>query len=291
VSDTHDKEIDAITGTATTGHDWDGIKELNTPLPRWWLWTFYACILFALGYTVVYPAWPMISSATTGVLGYSSRAELDKDLAAAAAAQGDRIAQVAATPVADILNDEELTRFASAGGKSLFKVYCSQCHGTGATGAVGYPNLNDDEWIWGGSIEQIYQTITHGARSDLDGDTHYNIMPNFGIDGMLTTAEIETVSKEVASFSGIEGGAASEEGAQLFADNCASCHGEKGVGMPDIGGPSLVDQIWLYQGTLKAIEAQVTQPRHGVMPAWGARLGDTAVKELAVYIHGLGGGQ
>lgn len=286
-----DKDIDAVTGTSTTGHEWDGIKELNTPLPRWWLWTFYGSIVFAIGYTIAYPAWPMISSATSGVLGYSSRAELDKDLAIAAAAQGDRLAQLAATPVADIAADAELARFASAAGRSLFKVHCSQCHGTGATGGIGYPNLNDDEWIWGGTVEQIYQTIAHGARADAEAETHYNLMPNFGTDGILSTAEIETVSKQVASWSGIEGGAAGTEGAQLYADNCAACHGDDGTGLPEAGGPSLVDQIWLYQGTLAAIEAQVQQPRHGVMPAWGARLGDTAVKQLAVYVHGLGGGQ
>jgi cytochrome c oxidase cbb3-type subunit 3 len=290
MTDLH-KDIDDVTGTSTTGHEWDGIKELNTPLPRWWLWTFYACIVFAIGYSVVYPAWPLLTSATPGVAGYSSRAEYDKEIAAAALAQGDRVAQIAATPVNEIVANEDLNRFASAAGASLFKVNCSQCHGTGATGGVGYPNLNDDEWIWGGSIDQIYATITHGARSDLDADTHYNIMPNFGTDGILTPEQIDVVAKEVASFSGIEGGAASDEGKQLFADNCAACHGENGIGMPDAGGPSLADQIWLYQGTLSAIKAQVTQPRHGVMPAWGPRLGDTAVKELAVYVHGLGGGQ
>lgn len=286
-----DKEIDDVTGTVTTGHEWDGIKELNTPLPRWWLWTFYGTIAFSLGYMVVYPAWPLISSATPGVIGYSSRAELDKTMEAATLAQGDRIAQIAATPVAEILDDAELTRFASAGGKSLFKVYCSQCHGTGATGSVGYPNLNDDEWIWGGTIDQIHTTITHGARSDADPDTLFNLMPNFGADEMLSSAEIDAVAKEVASYSGIEGGVATPEGAQLFADNCAACHGETGAGMPDLGGPSLTDQIWLYQGTLDGIKAQLNQARHGVMPAWGARLGDNAVKQLAVYVHGLGGGQ
>src|SRR5690606_4139209 len=157
------KEIDEISGTETTGHEWDGIKELNTPLPRWWLWTFYGTIVFAIGYTIAYPAWPLLSSATTGLLGYSSRAQLDESLAAAQAAQGDLIAQVAATPVAEIAQNDELARFARAGGRSLFKVYCSQCHGTGATGAPGYPNLNDDEWIWGGTIEQIHATIAHGA--------------------------------------------------------------------------------------------------------------------------------
>lgn len=291
MSDTHDKEVDSVTGTATTGHEWDGIKELNTPLPRWWLWTFYGCIIFSLGYTVAFPAWPMISSATTGLLGYSSRADFDQQVAAAAAAQGDKVAQIAAMPVADILKSDDLKRFASSAGSSLFKVNCSQCHGTGAAGAPGYPNLNDDEWIWGGTIEQIHATITHGARSDLDAETQYNMMPNFGADGLLTPEEIDLVSQEVAAFSGIEGGASSDRGVQLYADNCGACHGENGVGMPEIGGPSLVDQIWLYDGTLAGIRAQVNLPRHGVMPAWGARLGDAAVKQLAVYVHGLGGGQ
>ena len=285
------KEIDDITGVETTGHEWDGIKELNNPLPRWWLWTFYGCIVFALGYSVAFPAWPLISSATTGLLGYSSRADFDTESAAAKLAQGGRTEQVSAMPVADILNDADLARFASAGGKSLFKVYCSQCHGTGATGAIGYPNLNDDEWIWGGSIDQIHATITHGSRWMTDEDTHYNIMPNFGTDAILPPAEIDAVAKQVASLSGIEGGVASPEGQQLFTDNCAACHGDTGAGNPELGGPSLTDQIWLYEGSLAAIKTQVQQPRHGVMPAWGVRLGDIAVKELAVYVHGLGGGQ
>jgi cytochrome c oxidase cbb3-type subunit 3 len=282
-------EVDAHTGQTTTGHEWDGIRELNTPLPRWWLWTFYGCIIWAIGYTIAYPAWPLISSATTGLLGYSSRADLAADLVSAKQAQGDLVAQVAATPVADILTNEDLARFARAGGKSLFKVYCSQCHGTGATGSTGYPNLNDDEWVWGGSIDQIYATISHGVRSPTDAETHYNIMPEFAT--MLTPEQIDVVAQQVASLSGIEGGVASAEGAQLFTENCIACHGETGVGMADLGGPSLNDQIWLYQGTLEALKAQIAAPRHGVMPAWTPRLGDTAVKELAVYVHGLGGGQ
>jgi cytochrome c oxidase cbb3-type subunit 3 len=286
-----DREVDDLTGTTTTGHEWDGITELNTPLPRWWLWTFYGTIVFAIGYTIAYPAWPLISSATSGVLGYSSRAELDTDLATARAAQGDVLETIAATPVADILSDDSLARFARAGGRSLFKVYCSQCHGTGAAGSPGYPNLNDDEWIWGGSIDQIHATIAHGARSPVDSDTHYNYMPNFGTDGILTPEERVIVARQVASFSGIEGGEATPEGAQLFADNCAGCHGDTGVGVADLGGPSLNDHVWLYGDTLVAIEAQINAPRHGVMPAWLGRLGDASVKELAVYVHGLGGGQ
>lgn len=286
-----DKQIDDVTGTETTGHEWDGIKELNTPLPRWWLWTFYGCIVWAIGYTIAFPAWPMIASATTGLLGYSSRADLDTELVNARTAQGDVIARVADTPVADILADEDLARFARAGGKSLFKVYCSQCHGTGAAGSAGYPNLNDDEWVWGGTIDQIHATIAHGSRSPTDADTHYNVMPSFVADGILSSAQVSTVAQQVASLADIEGGLASAEGEQLFTENCASCHGEKGEGMAEMGGPSLNDQIWLYQGTLEALKAQIAAPRHGVMPAWSGRLGDAAVKELAVYVHGLGGGQ
>jgi cytochrome c oxidase cbb3-type subunit 3 len=285
------KEIDDLSGTETTGHEWDGIKELNTPLPRWWLWTFYGTVVFALGYTIAYPAWPLISSATPGVLGFSSRANLDADLAAAKAAQGGVIEKIAATPVAEIVKDDELNRFATAGGKSLFKVYCTQCHGTGAMGGVGYPNLNDDDWLWGGSIDQIYTTLTHGVRHEADADTRFNIMPNFGADGILTTEQIDQVAKQVASLSGVEGGAASPEGQQLFLDNCAACHGDAGQGNPDLGGPALSDRVWLYTGTLEGIKAQLAKPTHGVMPAWGVRLGDVAVKELAVYVHGLGGGQ
>lgn len=285
-----DKQIDEASGVETTGHEWDGIRELNNPLPRWWLWTFYGCIAFAIGYTVVYPAWPLISSATGGVLGYSSRADLNQNLAAAKAAQGDLLAQVEARPLGEILADENLARFARAGGRSTFKVYCSQCHGSGAEGASGYPNLNDDEWIWGGSIDEIHATITHGVRS-ADPDTRFNEMPRFGADALLEPAQITTVAKYVASLSGIEGGEATPEGQQLFADNCASCHGDTGLGLKELGGPSLADPIWLYGGTLEQVEAQIKAPRHGVMPAWSARLADTTIKQLAVYVHGLGGGQ
>src|SRR5690349_5607828 len=200
-----ERERDDHTGTETTGHEWDGIKELNTPLPRWWLWTFYGTILFAIGYTIAFPAWPLISSATTGLLGYSSRAELDASMAEARATQAGNLERIAEMPVAEILGDDELARFARAGGKSAFKVYCIQCHGTAAEGAAGYPNLNDDGWLWGGTIDQIYATISHGARSTADGDTHFNLMPNFGSEQLLTSGEIRTVARQVASLSGVDG--------------------------------------------------------------------------------------
>lgn len=285
------REVDDLSGVETTGHEWDGIKELNNPLPRWWLWTFYGTVIWALAYTIAFPAWPLISSATSGVLGYSSRAEYQKEADAAVAAQASFVARVAETPLADVVADPELARFAQAGGRAAFKVNCSQCHGSGAEGAAGYPNLNDDEWIWGGTIDQIYQTIAHGVRSPTDPDTHLNTMPNFGTDGILDAEQIKSVASYVASLSGVEGGAATPEGEQLFAENCAACHGETGKGMADMGGPDLTDAIWLYQGTLDGIAAQVKRPKHGMMPAWSEKLPDATIRQLAVYVHSLGGGQ
>ena len=287
------KEIDDISGVETTGHEWDGIKELNNPLPRWWLWTFYACIVWAIGYVIAYPAVPMISGATKGLLGYSSRGEFAEKVAAAKADQAVYLNQLNTMDVADILADDELARFARAGGASAFKVNCSQCHGSGAQGAKGFPNLNDDEWIWGGTIDAIYTTIAHGVRYEPDFDTRFNEMPAFGRDGILNGEEILAVANYVASISGGEADRAIRaEGQALFTENCAACHGESGEGVADLGGPALNNAIWLYgDNSIEALTTQINTPSHGVMPAWNVKLGDTVVKQLAVYVHGLGGGQ
>lgn len=285
-----DKHIDDISGVETTGHEWDGIRELNNPLPRWWLWTFYATIVWALAYTVVYPAWPMLTSATKGIWGYSSRAELSAELAAAKTAKGDMLQKIATTPVKDILADPQLTKFATAAGAAAFKVNCVQCHGSGAAGGAGYPNLNDDDWLWGGNIEQIHQTISHGIRFQDDAETRTSEMPAFG--DILKPDEIKQVAAYVVSLTEKPHNAALvEPGKQLFADNCASCHGQDAKGNREFGAPNLADAIWLKVRGEEQIIAQIRQPKHGVMPGWNARLGDTTVKELAVYIHSLGGGE
>ncbi|HEY8595860.1 MAG TPA: cytochrome-c oxidase, cbb3-type subunit III [Devosiaceae bacterium] len=288
-----EKHIDEISGTETTGHVWDGIRELNTPLPRWWLWTFYGTIVFAIVWTVLYPSWPLINGPVKGLLGYSTRATLDQSLQTAKAAQSVYLQKVAATDVGDILKDEELMRFAQAGGQSAFKVYCTQCHGSGAAGSAGYPNLNDDEWLWGGTIDAIYTTIAHGIRYEQDPDTRVSEMPAFGADQILTSVEIRDVANYVASLSSDPSAdpQLAAAGQQIFADNCAACHGDQGQGIQDVGAPALNNAIWLYKGGVDAIVAQVTRPQHGVMPAWSAALGDTTVKELAVYVYSLGGGQ
>lgn len=281
------KEIDEISGVATTGHEWDGIKELDNPMPRWWLWTFYATIFWALVYTVAYPAWPLVSAATSGMLGWSSRADLRTQMASAEAARGDYVAAVGKASVEEILADDALRQFTTSAGAAAFKVNCVQCHGSAAAGSPGYPNLNDDEWLWGGTPEEIHTTIAHGIRFGGDDDTRLSEMPAFG--GILSREEIDGVVAHVVALS--SGGDATGPGAEIFANNCAACHGEAGKGNAEFGAPDLTDAIWLYGSGPAAIAAQVRQPRHGVMPAWQARLGETTVKELAVYVHSLGGGR
>jgi cytochrome c oxidase cbb3-type subunit 3 len=284
------EQVDEVSGVATTGHEWDGIKELNNPLPRWWVWTFYATIVWAIGYAILYPAWPLINSATSGVLGYSSRQELSRTLDEVAGEQAERIAAIVDKPLVDILADEELRRFAASAGAAAFKVNCSQCHGSGAQGSAGYPNLNDDEWLWGGDVDSIHQTIAHGIRFAGNDETRYSEMPAFG--DMLDRDQVRQVAAFVVSLSGEPSDPAlASAGQQVFTDNCAACHGENGEGSVELGAPNLADAIWLYGSSEDAIAQQVNAPKHGVMPGWAERLGDTTVKQLAVFVHSLGGGE
>jgi cytochrome c oxidase cbb3-type subunit 3 len=284
-------ERDDITGTATTGHEWDGIKELNTPLPRWWLWTFYGTIIWALVYSIAYPAWPLINSATSGLLGYSSRAEVAQDIADAAAAQSEWRDRIKTNDLNQISQDPKLFEFARAGGAAAFKVNCLQCHGSGAAGGKGYPNLNDDDWLWGGTYEEIHKTLKSGIRFGSDAETRISQMPAFG-DGMLNPDEINSTAEFVRALSGQphDAGAAAK-GEPLYAANCVACHGDRGQGLQEVGGARLNDAIWLYGGDKASIMAQIAKPRQGVMPAWGSRLDDVTLKELAIYVYSLGGGE
>jgi cytochrome c oxidase cbb3-type subunit 3 len=286
------RDVDKLSGVETTGHSWDGIRELNNPLPRWWLWTLYATIEFAVGYVIAYPALPGLTGATHGITGWSSRADLAGELAAVETARATQRDRIKAMPVEAILADQNLRQFAVSAGASLFKVNCVQCHGSGAQGGRGYPNLNDDSWLWGGTPPQILQTLTHGVRDPSDPDTRVSEMPKFGRDGILTAVQIAQVTEHVLKMSGQENDAAlADTGKQVFADNCAACHGDSAQGNAELGAPQLNDAIWLYGETRDSVMAQIQAPRHGMMPAWQARLGESAVKELAVYVHSLGGGQ
>lgn len=284
-----EKHIDEVSGVETTGHEWDGIRELNNPMPRWWVWTFYATILWAIGYAVAYPAIPMITSTTKGLLGFSSRAELQQDLDLAKAGQVKFHDMIATKTVQEIDADPALREFAVAGGASAFKVNCAPCHGSGASGGPGFPNLNDDDWLWGGDLDSIQKTIAHGIRFDADADTHVSEMPAF--KEILDATQTEQVAAYVWGLTNTPSKPElTEAGKQVFLDNCAACHGEDAKGKVDMGAPNLADAIWLKGRGEDAIVRQVNSPKHGMMPAWSARLGDATVKELTVFVHSLGGG-
>jgi cytochrome c oxidase cbb3-type subunit 3 len=287
-----DKRIDEPTNTETMGHEWDGIEELNTPLPRWWLWTFYACIAFAIGYSVVYPAIPLLHGGTSGIAGWTSRGQFAAEMKAQEAQRAPILAAIARTPIEDLAKNPDLMRQAVAGGRAAFKVNCVQCHGAGAAGGVGYPNLNDDDWLWGGSLTQIQQTLTHGIRYPGDSQTRTSLMPSFGADRILMPAQVRDAASFVRSLSGLEPAtAASRRGADIFATNCAACHGPEGKGGRQVGAPNLTDRIWLYGGSREAVVGSITNAHAGVMPAWGQRLDPVTIKMLAAYVHSLGGGE
>ncbi len=289
--ETHE-QVDAVTGVTTTGHSWDDIQELNNPLPRWWLWTFYLTIFWSVLYAVAYPAIPLVSTYTKGVLGWQSREAVEVDLAALKQQRSGMTAKLAASSLDAIKQDPDMFAFARAQGKAAFGDNCAPCHGAGGAGAKGYPNLNDDDWLWGGSLTQIEHTIRHGARSTSD-QGHSGSMPAFGRDGMLKREEISHVADYVRSLSGLppDKGADLNAGAKVYADNCAACHGDKGQGMQDLGAPNLSDKIWLFGSDKATIVEGLNNGRGGVMPTWHGRLDDTTIKALTLYVHSLGGDQ
>lgn len=285
------REIDDVTGVETTGHSWDDIKELNKPLPKWWLMTFYASIVWAIGYMIVYPAWPTLSGYTKGIWGYSQRVAVSNELQDAKAAQATFRAALEKTPLAEVKNDPDLLRFAMVGGAATFATNCAPCHGRGAQGFAGYPNLNDDDWLWGGTLADIERTISYGIRSG-HKETRLSDMPKYGLDGLLNPAEINDAAEFVLSLSKrATDSAAAARGAKIFADQCVSCHGVDGKGNTELGAPNLTDGIWLFGGRKSDIVQSITTGRGGSMPAWHERLDPVTLKSLAIYVHSLGGGR
>ena len=284
-------EKDALSGREIRDHEWDGIRELNTPLPRWWLYVFYACIAFAVVYAVLYPSLPWIHGHTKGILAYTTRGAVAQELAAVAQQQAPSLDRIRATDLGAIRKDPQFFPIAVAGGKAAFADNCVPCHRAGGAGGPGFPNLADDDWLWGGTLEAIHQTISHGVRND-DPDSRQSAMPRFGLDGMLTAPQISDVADYVLSLSGTKASPeALERGAKVFAENCVLCHGEKGTGNPEVGAPNLADQIWLYGSGKVSVVDVVTRARGGSMPSWGQRLDPATIKMLAVYVHSLGGGK
>lgn len=277
----------------TTGHSWDGIEELNTPLPRWWLWTFYATIVWGLIYVIAYPAWPLVNGATKGLLGYSTRGEVAADIAAFEAKQAPMNDKLVATDLTAIAQDAELLSYANSAGEAVFMTWCAQCHGSGAAGAVGYPNLVDDDWLWGGDIESIHTTVSVGIRQESDEDwLRQSEMPAFGRDELLEPEQIDQVVNFVLSLSGDPKDAAMvADGAVVYEENCAACHGDAGKGDIDQGAPNLADAIWLYGSDYDAVRQSVYNARAGAMPNWNTRLSEAEIRAVSTFVHTRGGGQ
>jgi len=258
------------------------------------LWTFYVCIAWALIYSIAYPAWPMISRATPGLLGASTRADVAVEIQEFKDRNAPIRAKLEAAELTEIAADAELADYANNAGGAVFRTWCAQCHGSGAAGvqASGYPNLLDDDWIWGGDIEAIHTTITHGIRNTTDEDARISEMPRFGVDELLEKPQIDEVVQHVLAISGQEHDATlATAGAVVFEENCAACHGEDGKGNRDLGAPNLSDAIWLYGGDVAALTHTVTYSRAGAMPNWNTRLSEADIRAVAVYVHGLGGGE
>lgn len=285
------KEIDELSGIDTTGHEWDGIKELNNPLPKWWVYTFYVTVVWAVLYWIAMPAIPLISGYTQGVLGYSQRQVVADQIAEAKAARSVFDEQLMSMPIEEARNNPEMLSYALAAAEASFGDNCATCHGTGAQGFPGYPNLNDDDWIWGGTLEEIQQTIRYGIRSE-EEETRFTIMPAFLAEGLLQANEVRDLVEYVLSLSGEEH---NEEQAaravQIYEDNCASCHMSDGAGDKFLGAPNLSDKIWLIGKDRDTLYQSIGNMKPSVMPAWHKRLDEATIRSLAIYVHSLGGGE
>ncbi len=292
MSDHKNKEIDKVSGVETTGHEWDGLKELNNPAPRWWLWVFFITVIWSVWYWVVYPAWPVPGGATEGSYGWTQYKKLAAEQQEIFDRQKVYLDRFKKASFDQILNDQELYAFAVAGGGAYFKDNCATCHGTGGAGGPGYPNLNDDDWLWGGDVDAIYETILYGIRSGHE-DSRISEMPAFGQDELLPKPDIDAVVDYVLSLSGSKDAHAAniEKGREIFANNCASCHGEDGKGLREFGAPNLADALWLYGGDRDSVYKTVFNSRKGVMPSWTGRLDRETIRQLSVYVHQLGGGE
>jgi len=283
-------EKDSVTGISTTGHEWDGLKELNQPLPKWWLYVMYATIVFAVVYCVLYPSVPYFTGYYHGTLGYSQRTKVDADVAAVTKQRSGYMDQIKVLSFDDIRKDPQLLAAAETAGRITFANNCQPCHGAGGGGNPGYPALAAGNWLWGGHLEQIQQTVTFGIRSGLD-NARQSQMPKFGVDGVLKPDEIQSVADYVMTLYGQPAGHEVAKGKALFADNCAVCHGDAGQGNREVGAPKLAAATHLIAQDRDGVVAQITNPHMGVMPNWNQRLDTATIKSVTLYVHSLGGGE
>jgi len=274
----------------TMGHEWDGIKEYNNPIPLWWKTTFIACIVYSIGYMIYYPSIPFAGKDGffAGIAGWSQFKELKDEISDAKLQTKDLDDKISKLTIEQIESDPELKEYAIATGKSRFAVSCSQCHGLGANGNKGVANLLDDEWIWGSDIENIKYTITNGVRDYVNDDTRSGEMSAFGLDEILDKKEIKDVVRyvQVLAYNASEN-AKSDRGKVIYEENCAVCHGDAGEGNQELGAPALNNQVWLYDGDRKTLIETITEGRAAKMTSFKELLSEDDIKRLVVYVRSL----
>lgn len=283
---------DPVTGRVTTGHEWNGIEELETPIPRVVFFFLAVTTLFAVVYWVLMPAWPIGVTYTRGLLGIDQRQVVTRQVEDAAALRAAWTGRIAGAGFEEIATDETLMRHVRDTGRTLFIDNCAACHGTRGTGGPGFPNLAAKAWLWGGDPETLAETIRVGINATTSEETRVSQMLAFGRDGVLGREEIRSVAAYVRSLSDLPLDAADrgrvEAGKEIFTANCVACHGEDAKGSTDAGAPNLTDATWIYGGDVESVFTSIHSGRQGHMPSWEGRLTPVDIKLLALYVGTLG---
>jgi cytochrome c oxidase cbb3-type subunit 3 len=285
------EELDPVSGRKTTGHEWNGIKELDTPVPRGVLIFIIVTHLWALVWWVLMPTWPLLTTYTRGLLNTDQHRMVERDLVAAQAQRATWMKAIETESFKEIQANEDLMRIVRQTGHQLFGDNCAACHGADGRGRANYPDLTDKDWLWGGGPEKIAETMRVGVNS-AHQETRVGQMPAFGRDAILERAQVENVANYVYSLSHPEASTPQniqqiEAGREVFLSTCAACHGEDANGNRDVGAPNLTDQYWLYGGDLKTIITTIHGGRQGHMPTWDERLTPAEIKILALYVNSL----
>ncbi|MFV0336534.1 MAG: cytochrome-c oxidase, cbb3-type subunit III [Tropicimonas sp.] len=285
MSDDHIQELDPVTGYDTTGHNWNGIKELNTPFPKLVIWALILTFIYSVIAWILLPAWPLGRDYTRGLLGLDQGEMAVAGYRDMTAGRQDWMAPFAGEDFAALQADAGLMTRAMPAAHRLYEDNCAACHGASGQGGPGFPALADDVWLWSGEVEEIALTIRHGINAN--DDSRYAEMTSFD---WMDRPDREALADYVAAMPAGEADPASPAG-ELFAENCASCHGETGEGGLEVGAPSLTDGFTLYGQDTHTVWETLRDGRLGVMPAWNARLSDAEINLLALYVAGLGDGR
>jgi cytochrome c oxidase cbb3-type subunit 3 len=288
-------EVDPVSGRKTTGHIWNGIKELDTPIPRGVLLFLIVTHLFAVLWWVLLPTWPLGMTYTKGVLGIDQRTTVEASVKESAIARAPWVSRIESLSYDEIRADEQLMASVRTTGHQLFGDNCAACHGRDGKGRENYPDLSDDDWIWGGGPEAIAQTLAVGINTR-HPETRVGQMPAFGRDEMLDRQQVMDVATYVSSLSDPSASTAEnidqiDKGREVFQTTCIACHGENAKGNPELGAPNLTDRRWIYGGSLQRIIASIHGGRQGHMPTWDERLTPTEIKVLALYVNDIGQGK